>query len=159
MNLSKKRMLAAKVLNVGKNKIIFSPEAVPDIKIAIKRSDIKQLYEQGLIRIKPSKGKRKIKKNKTKLGKGKIRKKINKRKQRYVKLTRKLRAYLKELRLKNIVNKDQYWEFRKKIKSKFFKSKANFKEFLKSVNLDINRLKEYSENDVKNKSIKKLKDI
>jgi len=133
MNLRRRKQLAAKVLKVGKNRIYFDSDKFPEIKEAITKQDIKDLHEQGVILIKPVKGRKRIKKRKTKRGAGKIKKKVNKRKQTYVKITRKLRAYLKELRKQGKINKELYSGLRKKIRMRTFKSKAHLKEYLENV--------------------------
>lgn len=150
MNLAKKKILASKVLKVGKNRVVFS-NSLGDIKEAITKQDIKILYDQGIIKIKPVKGRKKIIRR-TRRGPGKIKKKVNKRKQIYVKLTRKLRAYVKYLRDNKVISRDIYLDLRKKIRGRYFKSKANLKEFLKNVDIvDSKRVK----NKTKNKSNKK----
>ncbi len=133
MNLRKKKQLAAKVLKVGKNRICFASDKLPEIKEAITKQDIKDLYKEGIISIKPVKGRRKVKKRKTKRGPGKIKKKVNKRKQTYVKITRKLRAYLKGLKNQGQINRELYRELRKKIRMRAFKSKAHLKEYLENI--------------------------
>jgi len=133
MNLGKKKELAAKALKVGKNRVIFNVEGLPEIKEAITKQDIITLKSEGIITVKPVKGRKKIKKRKTKRGPGKIKKKVNNRKQIYVKITRKLRNYLKELKNRGDLTKDLYWELRKRIRMRAFRSKANLKEFLKEI--------------------------
>jgi len=133
MNLRTKKQLAAKVLKVGKNRIHFASDKFPEIKEAITKQDIRDLHAEGFISIKPIKGRKKIKKRKTKRGFGKIKKKVNKRKQIYVKITRKLRKYLKELKNQGMIEKELYWELRKKIRMRAFKSKAHLREHLENV--------------------------
>ena len=128
MNLAKKKELASKVLKVGKNRIQFNTDNFPEIKEAITKQDIRDLYSQGIIIIKPVKGRKKIVKRKTKRGPGKIKKKINNRKQTYVKITRKLRNYLRDLRKLDKISSEEYWELRKKIRMRAFRSKAHLKE-------------------------------
>lgn len=144
MNLRKKKELAAKALNVGKNRICFNTENLAEIKEAITKQDIKDLYANGIINIKPIKGRKKIVKRKIKRGPGKIKRRVNKRKQIYVKITRKLRAYLSELKRKGAISKDLYYELRKKIRMKNFKSKAHLKEYLKNTGVDIEKNKLFS---------------
>lgn len=79
MNLAKKKELAAKTLKVGKNRIIFNQDSTAEIKEAITKQDIKTLFEEGIIRIKPVKGRRKIIRRARRRGPGKIKKKINNR--------------------------------------------------------------------------------
>lgn len=132
MNLSKKKQLAAKVLKVGKKRIHFNNENLAEIKEAITKQDIKELYAEGIITIKPVKGRKTIKRRKTKRGPGKIKKTVNKRKQIYVKITRKLRTYLKELKALGVIDRDLYQELRKKIRMRTFRSKAHLKEYLET---------------------------
>ena len=135
-NLRTKKELAAKALRVGKNRISFNGEA-SEIKEAITRQDIKDLAEQGIISIKPVKGRKKIVRRKTRRGPGKIKKTVSHRKQEYVKITRKLRNYLMVLRDKGLVERELYWTLRKKIRMRDFKSKAHFKEYLKGIEVDV----------------------
>jgi len=132
MNLNKKKLLASKALKVGKGRIVFNPEALSEIKEAITKQDIILLKEEGMISIKPVKGRRKTESRKTKRGPGKTKKKINKRNQIYVKITRKLRAYVKELKNQGEISIELYRDLRKKIKTRTFKSKASLKEYLEN---------------------------
>ena len=59
MNLRKKKILASKVLNVGKNRIRFVTDNLLEIKEAITKQDIRDLYSKGIIVIKPIKGRTK----------------------------------------------------------------------------------------------------
>jgi ribosomal protein L19E len=133
MNLRKKKELAAKTLGIGKNRIHFSEEGLTEIKEAITKQDIKDLFSEGIITIKPINGRRTIKKRKTKIGPGKRKKRINKRKQEYVRITKKLRIYLKELKRSNAINRELYIELRKKLRNRYFKSKANLREYLENA--------------------------
>ena len=132
MNLENKKALAARTLHVGKNRIILSQDALSEIKEAITKQDIKDLYAEGIIQIKPIKGRKKIVRRKTKRKAGKIKKKLNTRKQDYVKLTRKLRGFIKSIQKKGDIEDEKYKTVRKKIRMREFKSKANLKEYLKN---------------------------
>ena len=129
-NLFNKKELAARTLKVGKNRIQFNSDNFAEIKEAITKQDIRDLYAGGIIKIKPVKGRKKIKRRKTRRGPGKIRRTVNKRKQTYVKITRKLRAYLKELKKIGAIEPNLYSKLRKKIRMREFKSKAHLKEYL-----------------------------
>ena len=131
MNLRNKKELAKKTLGVGKHRLVFSQEGLSEIKEAITKEDIKTLYKEGIISIKPVKGRKKVVRRRTRRGPGKIKQKVNKRKENYVRTTRKLRAYLKELRSKNQVDHAMYKDIRKKIKMRFFKSKMYLQEYVK----------------------------
>ena len=115
---------------MGKGRICFDEDRLDEIKEAITKQDIKDLHKQGIIKIKEIKGRKKVKKRKTKRGPGKIKKRVNKRKQEYVKITRKLRGYIKEMEKQEKINKEEYKDLRKKIRARIFKSKAQLKEFL-----------------------------
>ena len=56
MNLRSKRRLAAEVLGVGKDRIIFDPEAQDLIQDAITRSTIRGLAGMGGIKVAPVQG-------------------------------------------------------------------------------------------------------
>jgi large subunit ribosomal protein L19e len=131
-NLNKKKELAAKTLKVGKNRLVFNQDNLAEIKEAITRQDIKDLHAEGIITIKPVKGRTKVTRRKTRRGPGKIKKTVNKRKQIYVKVTRKLRAYLSELKKLGVIDRELYIDLRKKIRMRVFRSKAHLKEYLES---------------------------
>ena len=133
MNLGKKKQLAAEVLGVGKNKIKFASDKLPEIKEAITKQDIRDLYSGGFITIKTTRGIKKKIKRRTKRGPGKIRTKVKTRKRDYIMITRKLRNYLRELRNQGTIDNESYWQLRKKVKSRDFKSKAYLKEYLKAI--------------------------
>ena len=160
MNLAKKKELAKKTLGVGKHRLIFNKEGIAEIKEAITKEDIKNLHKDGIIGIKPIKGRRKVERRKRRRGPGKIKRRINNRKQIYVKITRKLRAYIRGLRNNNSIDKDTYKDLRKKIKMRNFRSKANLKEHLNSVKVSpkVNE-KKVRKTAVKDKETKKTREI
>ncbi len=156
MNLTKKKELASKALRVGKNRLIFKMENLSEIKEAITRQDIRSLHSEGIISIKPVKGRRKVVRRKTRRGPGKIKKKINKRKQVYVKITRKLRKYVMELRNRGVLDRELYWSLRKKIRMRDFRSKASLKDYLKGAEVDFDKVVERKEEKIsKPKKVKK----
>ena len=55
-DLSAQKRLAADVLDVGKNRVWFDPEAQGEIADAITREDVRDLVDQGLIRTKEKGG-------------------------------------------------------------------------------------------------------
>jgi large subunit ribosomal protein L19e len=125
MNLKKKKRLAARALGVGVGRVII--RRIDEINEAITKQDIRDLFASGAIAVKDIKGKRK-KERSGGTGFGKIKKKIRNRKENYLKLTRKLRGYLKQLRMQGRVNDKDYAKIRKQIKSKMFRSKAHMNE-------------------------------
>lgn len=129
MNLLNKKKLAARTLGVGKERVVFSNSRLNDIKEAITKQDIKDLHADGAIKIKEISGRKKIVRRKRKTP-GKIKKRINKRKEDYVKLTRKLRDYVKKMLVQGKISKDNYKDLRKKIRNKMYRSKAHLKDSL-----------------------------
>jgi len=123
----KKKDLAAKALGVGKDRIKFVRARLDEIKDAITKQDIRDLVVAGAIVVKPVKGKKTNVKRRNRRGVGKVKKKVNKRKQEYVKLTRKLRQYVKNLKERGDLTSEETKEIRKKIRNKTYKSKANLK--------------------------------
>jgi len=130
MNLSKKKALSIRTLKVGKERIVFLKPRLEEIKEAITKQDIRDLKEEGAIIIKKIKGRKKVKGKSIKKTKGNIRKKVNKRKQRYVIMTRKLRNYLAEMKKQEKLSKEEFENIRKKIRNKNFRSKAHLKEHI-----------------------------
>jgi len=129
-NLDKRKALAAKVLGVGKGKIIFDVNRLGEIKEAITKQDIRDMYTDGLIRIREFRGKTKYEPRKNRRGPGKRKYKVFDRKRDYITMVRKLRRYVYELLGQGKLTKEQHEELRKKIKARTFKSKAHLKEHL-----------------------------
>ncbi|MCR4327230.1 MAG: hypothetical protein NUV46_01470 [Nanoarchaeota archaeon] len=125
--IMKKKELAIKALKMGKDRIKFVGVRLDEIKEAITKQDIRDLVLSGAIVIKPVKGRRKNEKRKNKRGPGKVKKKVNKRKQEYVKITRKLRKHVKHLKKQGEITNEEFKGLRKEIRNRSFKSKANLK--------------------------------
>jgi len=130
MKVDLKKKLAARVLGVGKEKIVFDTARIQEIKEAITRQDIKTLFEDGAISMKDRKGKRKIIKRKWRRKGGKIKKVVGRRKKKYITIVRKQRAFLKIAKNKKIIDAKKHKELRDKVKTKAFKSLAHLKENL-----------------------------
>ena len=127
MKLDKKKALAAKVLNVGKGRIIFVEPRLEEIKEAITKEDIRNLKADGAIiirEVKARRSKQKIKKRKTP---GNIKKIAKDSKREYISITRKLRKQVSILKSKNLVTREQSLDLRKKIRNRYFKSKSQLK--------------------------------
>lgn len=132
MQLGKKKDLAAKVLKVGKKRIVFAEGRLNEIKEAISRADIVDLHKSGAIIIKEVSGRKKIAKRKNRRRTGKIKQKVNNRKAEYVIITRKLRTYVRGLFRTGKINAEEKREIRKQIRSRKFKSKRQLKESLEN---------------------------
>ena len=130
MNLTKRKELAAKVLKVGKNRIVFAEDRLAEIKEAISRMDIMDLHKSGAISIKEVGGRKKAVKRKHRRRVGKVKNRVNNRKAEYVIITRKLRKFVRGLVRTGAVDKEENRELRKQIRARKFKSKRNLKEHL-----------------------------
>ncbi len=133
MNLGKKKKLAAKALKVGEKRIIFVKPRLDEIKEAITKQDIKDLKKDGAIMIRDVKGRKKTTIKRKKRGIGRIKKRVNIRKKIYVTLTRKLRAYVAELKKEGRLNRDEVKDIRNKIRNRVFRSKAHLREYIRGL--------------------------
>ncbi len=129
-NLDKRKTLACKVLGVGRQRVIFDTARLEEIKEAITKQDIRDLYEAGAIRIREIIGMRIKKKRTTRRGPGKIKMIVYDRKREYVILTRKFRKYISELKKQGKIDQEKYMELRKMIKARAFKDKAHLKDHI-----------------------------
>lgn len=132
MQLAKKKDLAAKVLKVGKGRIVFAEGRLNEIKEAISRMDIIDLHKSGAIIIREVSGRKKIVKRKNRRRVGKIKQTVNNRKAEYVIITRKLRAFVRGAFRAGKIDAEEKREIRKQIRSRKFKSKRQLKEHLEN---------------------------
>ena len=132
MKLDKKKVLAVRTLGVGRDRIAFNAHRLDEIKEAITKQDIRDLYASGAITIKEIKGSRTIQKRKTRRRHGSIRKTVKNGKTQYMIRTRKLRRYIAELLKQERITKDQYLTLRKQIKASTYRNKAHMKEHITS---------------------------
>jgi len=56
MDLSLQKRLASEILSVGKDRIWIDPNKIQDVSKALSRSDILDLIDKGIIRVKQVKG-------------------------------------------------------------------------------------------------------
>ncbi len=127
MDLRKKKKLAERTFGVGKKRIVFIESRLDEIKDAITKQDIRDLYNEGAIIIKERGGRKRVIK-KINRSKGNIRKKVKKRKREYIILTRKLRRYISDLKKQEKISNRDLKDIRKKIRNKTFKNKMQLKE-------------------------------
>jgi len=133
MQLNKKKNLAAKVLDVGKDRIIFMNESLTEIKEAITRKDILDLVNAGAIQLRDVNGRKKTVQRKHRRGVGKVEQRVPRKKTKYVALTRKLRSTARGLRAMKKINNEQYHGIRRMIKASKFKSRRHLLESLKEI--------------------------
>lgn len=137
--LALQRRLAAKVLGVGINKVWFDPTRISEIKEAITKVDIETLIKEGAIKKNPKKGIkrragkiRQLRKRKGRRRKaGKKKKFLKKKKENYINRIRKLRAYIKELKKRKIIDNKQNIILRKLAKAGIIKNKKEIDERIK----------------------------
>jgi large subunit ribosomal protein L19e len=130
MKLDLKKNLAVKTLGIGKDKVVFSNDRLDEVKEAITRQDIRDLVKSGAIVIKDNVSRKKNVTRKHRRRAGSIKKKVNKRKQEYVKMVRKLRKHVSEMKKQGKVDPEKSKELRKQIRNKKFRSKRNLKEHM-----------------------------
>ena len=132
MNLSKKKKLAKRTLNVGGDRIVFLESRLEEIKDAITKQDIRDLVKSGAIIVKEIKGRKTVQRTKSR-STGNIRKKARKKKREYIILTRKLRGYLKGLKAEGKILGEHVTDMRKKIRNREFRSRAHLKEHIGGI--------------------------
>ena len=100
MKLENKKALASRALGVGKGKIVFNVNRLGEIKEAITKQDIKDLYSDGAIIVKESKGRKAVERRHNRRRFGKVRKKVVDKKGKYMLIT----ADIKEFNINNTLN-------------------------------------------------------
>lgn len=127
MKLEGKKELAARALKVGAGRIVFNKERLSEIKEAITKQDMKDLFGDKAISISEIKGRKKIEK-KSRRRAGSIKQTRKKGKQEYVKITRKLRKHIAELRENGKMGREDSIKLRKEIRAREFRSLSHMKE-------------------------------
>ena len=133
MKLDKKKQLAANVLEVGNERVWFNPARLDEIKEAITRQDIRDLFKEGVIKIKQITGKRKQKKQKKRRRGPGNKRKVVRDKMEYVMKIRKMRAYLKLLRQEGRLDSKEFRKLRNYSKSGVFTDIKHLKEHIIGV--------------------------
>ena len=133
MNLGRKKALAAKVLKVGKDRVVFDKESLGEVKEAITRMDILDLHKSGAIRVREIKGRKKIVKRKNRRRIGKVKNRVNNRKAEYVIITRKLRKLVRGFVRAGKLDVEKKVEIKKQIRARKFRSRRNLKEHLEKL--------------------------
>src|SRR3989344_3052553 len=131
MKLENKKDFASNVLGAGKGRIIFNKSRLSEIKEAMTRQDIRDLFASGAISIAEIKGRKKIEKRLTRRRAGSRRQPAIDKKRQYIITTRKLRAYLSELRKAEKITEEHFHKLRKEISASSFISKGHMKERIK----------------------------
>ena len=146
MNLRNKKILAAKVLDVGTGRVVFDTERLDEIKEAITKQDINGLVIGGVIKAKPRHGasrsrfrKRIIQKRKGRQsGMGSKRGKRTARlsdKRAWINRIRLQRKYMKQLKNKGYVQSKDFRSVYRKIGGGFFRNKRHVAMYLEENKL------------------------
>lgn len=140
MTLRTRRRIAAQILKVGQNKIIFIKDRLADIKEAITKEDMRGLIKEGAIKAKKSKGisKGRFRKKLSQKKKG-LRKGTGKRKGKRVALKFGKKVWMKKIRVlrrvlaehKDKLDNKLYWRLRREIKAGSVKTKRHLAEVIK----------------------------
>jgi len=149
MNLKKKKQLAMRTFGVGERRIAFVKARLDEVKEAITKQDIRDLYKDGAIKIKNIQGTKTKENKKKKRTVGNTRKKVNKRKAEYVKITRKLRRHLASI--KSTLTDKERKDIRKKIRNRFFRSESHMKDYLANKDKFLSSNKKASKSKTKKK--------
>lgn len=132
MMLKTQKRIAADVLKCSPKKLVFDTERLSEIKEAITKQDMRDLKNEGAIIIKDIKGGKKNAKKRARRGQGRIKKRVVERKKEYINITRMLRNYVAILKRDGKISKEDFYDIRKKIRNKIFKSRANLKDYIKT---------------------------
>ena len=128
MKLERKKSLVSRTLGLGKSRIMFNNARLSEVKEAITKQDVRDLVKDGAILIRPVLGRRKIVRRKYRRTAGKVRMRVIDKKARYIRITRKLRNYLFQLRFNEKISKENYLKLRREIRASNFKDLSHFKE-------------------------------
>jgi large subunit ribosomal protein L19e len=130
MKLENKKVLVARTIGVGKERIVFNKERLNEIKEAITRQDIRDLVASKAILIRSISGRKTKEKRKNRRKAGSIKMKVKTGKRDYMNAARKIRAYLFELKKKGKISNEDYYKIRTEIKAGTFKHKEQVRERL-----------------------------
>jgi large subunit ribosomal protein L19e len=144
--MKSKRKLAAKILNISPKKVVFSPDALEDIKKAITRSDVRGLIAvKKITKAKTNESsrsrarKRAMQKRKGRQS-GQGRRKGSKhsvisRKEKWIIKVRAQRKLLKELRTFGRISSAAYVQLYRKVKGGFFRNRRHIRLYIKEHGL------------------------
>ncbi len=130
MKLTTQKRMAAEILNVGENRVIFDSLRLDEIKQAITKQDIRDLIKDRAIRIRPGVAKAKKEKRK-RTGAGRRKFRVKTRKRDYINKIRKIRTYVRDQMNAKALDKNLADAVRKYAKAGQFKNLRQAKEYIK----------------------------
>ncbi len=142
-DLKSQKRMAAKVMDVGENRVWINPDEQEKVEEAITRKDIRNLVESGTIQKKDVKGtskgrsrkKKKQKKKGQRKGHGKRKGKKTARKgskQEWMEQIRALRKRMKEMKEEGEITNDEYWDLYDMAKGGFFRDKNHLENHVEN---------------------------
>ena len=144
MSLKTQKRLAARILKVGENRVLFDSTRLADIKEAITKEDVRSLIQEGAISARRIKGISKVRFRKKLLQKRKgLRKGAGSRKGKRIKKRYGKKVWMKKVRVlrrvltehKKDLNLESYWKIRGQIKAGTVKDKRNLLEMINKMKL------------------------
>ena len=148
MKLSTQKRLASQVLKVGQSRVWIDPEFIDEVSLAITKSDIRRLVDEGAIQAKPEKGvsrgrtryrlqqKRKGQRKGPGRRKGKATATLSK-KHRWAMKIRPMRKELRRLRDEGKITPKTYRELYLKAKGNAFRNKAHLRTYISERRLEV----------------------
>lgn len=146
MNLRSQKRLASNILKIGENRVWIDPDRLEDVEEAVTRDEIRRLIKEGTIKAKPqkgiSRGRTRISDEKRKKGRrkgfgsrtGKITANVS-RKEAWINHIRAIRAHLKHLRLRRVIQKDVYRRLYILAKGGIFRDINHLERYIEDNNL------------------------
>ncbi len=146
MDLKVQKRLASQILKCSPDRVLFDENSLEEIKEAITKRDIKSLIADRIIQKKPKKGISKVRATKIKLQKRKgLRKGAGSRKGKptsrvpskkiWMSKIRVQRAFLNEIKQKQLITRETYKSLLSKAKGGFFRSRTHMKIYIGENNL------------------------
>jgi len=141
MNLRNQKRISSQIMGVGKKRVWFDPDRMPEIKEAITKADLHSLIKDHAIQERPENGhsKGRTRKNKAQKKKGRQKGQGHRKgkqgarqpkKRAWINKIRQQRALLKRLMEKSMITTSTYHEMYKKAKGGFFRSVRHLKGYL-----------------------------
>lgn len=146
MKLTSQRRIAAQLLKIGQNRVVFDPEKLSEIKEAITKADIRSLIGSKVIKAKPVRSISRLRVRKLKIQKRKGRRKGPgsrkgtrtsrlSRKRRWILKVRTQRKLIKLLKEKGVITTKLYEDLYKKVTGNFFRSRRHIRLYLEEHKL------------------------
>ncbi|MBS3145779.1 50S ribosomal protein L19e [Candidatus Woesearchaeota archaeon] len=148
MDLKVQKRIAASLMGISPKRVWFDPNRLEEIKESITKADMRLLVRDKAVQKKQKRGISGFRSKKIKAQKSKGRRKgagskkggrnarINPKKEWMAKV-RLQRRFLKELKVKSLINIQNYRNLMRKVKGGFFRSKRHIKIYLDEHNLAI----------------------